>query len=109
MNKNSSYSFLLGAVFVVVVVIGALEILYLPDNGMKINAPQGSILSQSSEELITGLTYDVVGVTPPMRVQAEMTRRLIIELKSFNQTTTLFSVVLIGLTVVQIILAVIKR
>lgn len=39
----------------------------------------------------------------------ETTRRLIIELKNFNNTTTLFSWALIALAIGQIIVAVIKR
>lgn len=37
--------------------------------------------------------------------QVEMTRRLIVELRNFNRTTTRFSYVLVFLTVVQILLA----
>ncbi len=101
----------------------AILILYFADKQAKQNSYQSKTLDESTKERMNKPTEllidDLYRISPTLgrdpyvlesaKIMAEITRRLIIELTNFDRTTTLFSIALIILAIVQIILAIIKH
>ena len=66
------------------------------------------LMNKSHEEILKDLLGTGSFNYRALVMQVEMTRRLIVELIRFNQASTLFSIALITLAIVQIVLVIIQ-